>query len=87
MSLTLSLFVVLVRSSSLGILSDALAPVYTVNLDLLPEQRWARVMMADYRLLLSKNSSRECSDLFRKYSRRTELSANVIGDKIGEVHS
>ena len=47
MSLTLSLFVVLVCSLSLGFSSDALAPVYTVSLDLPLEQRWAKVM-ADY---------------------------------------
>ena len=77
MSLTLSLFVVLVCSSSLGISSDAPAPVYTVNLDLPPEERWATVM-ADYSAVVQELVKGVCGSL----PKIAVEAANVIGDEL-----
>ena len=78
MSMTLSLFVAgLVCSSSLGFSSDAPAPVYTVNLDLPPEERWASVM-ADYSAVVQELMK----GVFGFLPKFAVEAANVIGDEL-----
>ena len=77
MTMTSSLFIVLVCSTSLGFSIDAPAPVYTINLDLPPEERWVTVM-ADYSAFVHEF----INDVFGSLPKIAVEAANVIGDEL-----